>query len=102
MAMIEAIARMIAIIAAMIIATSGAIAMNDATRSAACTIIIAGATGAARLDRAVGGGCYRSARKIEIEPVGVAMNFASSKAPHRSEGRRVGKRGVWVGRSRGG
>src|SRR3546814_18043725 len=51
MAMIEAIARMIAIIAAMIIATSGAIAMNDATRSAACPIIIAGATGAARLDR---------------------------------------------------
>ena len=53
MAMTEAIARMIAIIAAMIIATSGAIAMNDATRSAACTIIIAGATGAARPDRAV-------------------------------------------------
>src|SRR3546814_15671800 len=54
MAMIEAIARMIAIIAAMIIATSGAIAMNDATRSAACTIIIAGATGARSDARRVG------------------------------------------------
>src|SRR3546814_11230291 len=67
MAMIEAIARMIAIIAAMIIATSGAIAMNDATRNAACTIILPGATGAARLARAVGRGCYRPARQIEIE-----------------------------------
>src|SRR3546814_4323638 len=64
MAMLEAIARMIAIIAAMIIATSGAIAMNDATRSAACTIIIAGATSDATLVRALGGGRVRSARAV--------------------------------------
>src|SRR3546814_19452755 len=57
MAMIEAIARMIAIIAAMIIAKSGAIALNDATRSDACTILIAGAPCPARLQRGVRGGC---------------------------------------------
>src|SRR3546814_6945820 len=66
MAMTGAIARMTAIIAAMIIATSGAIAMNGATRSAACTIIIAVATGAVRPDRAVGEGRYRRSEERRV------------------------------------
>src|SRR3546814_21063370 len=76
LAMIEAIARMLAIIAAMIIATSGATAMNDPTRSAASPIILPGAPGPASHARAVGGGAYRPARWMAHHPAGVPMTRA--------------------------
>ncbi len=62
MAMTEVIAQMTAIIAATIIATSGVIATNGDTRSAACTITIAVGTGAARSDPQVTERRYRCAR----------------------------------------
>ena len=72
MAMTATTALMTDIIAATIIATSGAIAMSGATRSAGCTIIIAVATGVVKLDRILAEGSFRC-DPIEIEPVGVAM-----------------------------
>lgn len=60
--MTGATVQMTAIIAATTIATNGAIATNGDTRSAACTITIAVATGAARPDSRVTERRYRSAR----------------------------------------